>query len=450
MSQLIANQQKGKVGPTNAASQDMTWYLYMALPAMAIAVDLFTPQLVAWRLLPGQIRWISDAAVAGMLVVTLIRMLLTDRIPRAFLVIVAVSIVGVTIALFEGQGIAATAYGWWRMFMYPMVALYAYMAPSWPKDFPKWLMRGSLVILGFETSFQIIQFLAGAAPNDFLAGTFGPHGVGPLIMFIILVVCFGLGIWLVRNDVRFLLLALLFGAISSMLGEMKLFPVAVIMLASLALVIQTLNGGSMRKLLVFFVILILAVSGFVFIFNTVTASTSGSGRTLQDYFDIQVLDRYLSTIYTPSATSYNLGRNVDVTYAWDQIQFDTVRVLAGRGIGSRTNSAALGLVGQALRDSYYGSWTGRSLSMFIQETGILGVVLVFGFAMVTSIALYKKAWRTSDDAVAALQLGLMLFSSLWLLWLWYQPIWLQAVPMLLYWLALGYAFSDSAKVIAES
>ena len=450
MSQLVISRpEEGKRQPDIAAS-NRTWYLYMSLPAIALAVDVLSPQLVSWRLLPGQVRWIGDAAVAAMLAIALLRMLLTDRIPRAFLVIVAVSLLGVTVALFEGQSLGATAYGWWRMFMFPMVGLYAYMVPYWPKGFPKWFMWGCLVVLAFETIFQTLQYLTGTTPGDYLAGSFGPHGVGPLIMSIVLILCFGLGIWLAKGDFRYLALALILGAVSSMLGEMKLFPVAVVTLSSLALLVRTIKGGSARQLLILLLTLIVAVSGFFYIYNNVTAVAAATGNRLQDYADPTVLNRYLSTAFSPSNTSYNLGRNFDVLYAWDQIQFDTVRLLLGRGIGSRTISGALGFTGQAVRESLYGSWTGRSLTVFMQETGMLGLLTLAGFAIAVSAGLYRRAWRGVDEMVQSLQLGLMLFSLLWPLWLWYLQTWGQPVPMLLYWIALGYSFSDSARSNQES
>ena len=149
MSTAIVGEQSSVSGQTAVSSTGSSWFLYLVLPAVALAIDLFTPQLISWRILPGQIRWLSDVAVAAMLVIAVIRMLVLDKIPWPFFLIIAATLLGVTVAIFEGQSVATTLYGWWRMFMYPMVGLYCYLIPKWPNNFAPWLMRGALVLLGF-------------------------------------------------------------------------------------------------------------------------------------------------------------------------------------------------------------------------------------------------------------------------------------------------------------
>jgi hypothetical protein len=40
------------------------------------------------------------------------------------------------------------------------------------------------------------------------------------------------------------------------------------------------------------------------------------------------------------------------------------------------------------------------------------------------------------------QYGLLLFTAMWPLWLWYTAIWIFAVPAFLYWALLGFSFSQ--------
>ena len=291
-----------------------------------------------------------------------------------------------------------------------------------------------------------MQYLTGTKPGDFLAGTLGPHGVGPLVMLVILVVCFGLGIWLVNGDGRYLIVAFAFGAVASTFGEMKMFPAAMVALVGLAFVIQSIRGGNMRRFFVLLIVLFLTLASFLYIFNQIVAPTSGTGRTIQDYVNPEVLQQYLGGKNNGLLdASYNTGRNADVVNAWEQIQFDSVRVLLGMGIGSRASSSALGLKGGGFGAYSAEAWAGRSLSLFMRETGLLGLATFLGFAVITSVALYKRAQRNPNEWAMALQLALMLFSLLWPLWFWYNPVWRQAVPMLVYWIALGYALSDSAQ-----
>lgn len=435
---------------TAVRHQSATEYIYLALPAIALAVDLLTPQLVTWRILPSQIRWLSDAAVAGMLVISLLMMLLLDRIPRPFFLVLAISVLGVTVALFEGQSVAATAYGWWRMFMYPMVGFYAYLLPKWPAGFALWLMRGALVVLSLQVAIQIGQYLTGTPPGDHLAGTFGSHGVSSLIIYVILVICFGLGIWIYNGDGRYFVVALALGAIASVLGEMKVFPAATIALVLFALLIRNIHGGNIRSSILLLILVTFAIGGFALAVNEIVFASRSGSRAIQDFVDPQVLQDYLLGNPVSTDATYNTARNADVVAAWNQIQFDGASVLLGMGIGSRATSRALGVQGEGFNDLYANTWAGRSLSLFMREVGIVGLLTFLAFALVTSIALYRRAWRADDESVASLLLALALFTLLWPLWFWYSPVWRQAAPMLIYWIALGYALNASTQATTES
>ena len=170
-------------------------------------------------------------------------MFVFNRIPPWFLAVIGVTLLSSITAVFEGQAVAATVWGWWIMFRYPMLAVFAYLQPHWPEQFSKRIRYLVLFLLTLNVGFQGLQYLGGEIPGDNLAGAFGRHGVGALTMFTMLAICLALGQWLATGKATELMWALAMGAIGSGLGEMKVYPAAILALGIAAVVIHIFRGG---------------------------------------------------------------------------------------------------------------------------------------------------------------------------------------------------------------
>ncbi len=96
------------------------------LPLMAFVVDIFSPILIQYGILPAVARFLGDLAMAAMLGLVLLYVLAFDFIPKALLVIIGITLVWFPVALINGQSVLATAWGWWLLFKYPFVALFNY------------------------------------------------------------------------------------------------------------------------------------------------------------------------------------------------------------------------------------------------------------------------------------------------------------------------------------
>lgn len=427
-------------------SEYARWRWYILPLLLLFAVDFLSPQLIVWGVLPRAVLWLSDLAIGFMAVVAIMRMLIKDHIPKVFLLVMALALIGTIVALFEGQGLTVTMYGMRRMFQYPMVGLYVYMMPQWPPRSAQWIARATLFALAFNTLVQIGMFATGARINDSLAGMFGRHGVGPLIMFTMIVVSFGFGILLARDDWRYLASALALGVLASSLGQMKLFPAAVLLLAVFAFLVQLARERLVRKMIVTIVLLVAGVLGFGYVYNTLVADINE--KQIQYYFDLDVLDDYFGGVNSVGDGQYKLSRNSGPLYIWQRNAQSTASFLFGRGIGSAAQSATLGLEG-GWHDSSYYAGPGRTLSVLLQETGAVGILTFALFCLAIIATLFKRAGANERSYLAALQLGLLLYTAAWPLWIWYQPIWLQAVPMLLYWSILGYALNEANNLAAR-
>ena len=85
-------------------------------------------------------------------------------------------------------------------------------------------------------------------------------------------------------------------------------------------------------------------------------------------------------------------------------------MLFGLGMGSRSESSSLGVVGQGLSSSYYGLSTGSSLTVFLQEFALVGLSLGLIFMMWLVFRLYRDAARNPHSELNTLRYGLLLFS----------------------------------------
>ncbi len=415
---------------------------------VALVVDLLTPFLIWKGILPSPARWLSHAAVATMVGIACVRMIAFDYIPGVVWVIAGISAIGMTVALLEGQGIIPTVWGWWEMFEFPLVGLYVYLQPHWPKRFPQRFRTFCMAVLGIEVVVQIGQYLTGQTIGDNLAGTFGWHGVGPLVMFVLFVLCLALGQWLGHGQWKAMLGALVLGIVSSVLGEMKLFPVAALALSTLAAAFFTARSGQPWKLVPHVVLLGVVLWSFVTGYN-MFVPTAERRPFEQVFLDTDTRDTYLGHVKRSSANvrTYDIGRNFALEYGWKTIRSDPTAFLFGFGLGARSESRTLGTAGVALKRGNLGVTRGTSLLVMMQEMGLLGMVVMGGFILWVMGALLGDIRRYPQSDAVGLRYAVLLFTLLWPLWLWYKLIWDFRVPMLLYWGTLGYVLGESQRRI---
>jgi cell division protein FtsW (lipid II flippase) len=231
------------------------------------------------------------------------------------------------------------------------------------------------------------------------------------------------------------------GIISSTLAENKLFAVSIVIMTLATMAIYLLRGERLRRMWSLFFTSMVVFIGFISLYNLYAAEIGGAARIETYYLNPQALDNYLNLRVRGSSGDYNLGRNFALMYGWDTIKHDPVTMLFGLGMGSRSESSSLGVVGQGLSSSYYGLSTGSSLTVFLQEFGIVGLSLGMILVLWLTFRLYRDAARHPQSELNTLRYGLLLFSLFWPVWLWYASVWVMRAPMLLYWMLLGYIFN---------
>jgi hypothetical protein len=414
---------------------------------VALATDLVTPFLVWKGVLPGYTRWLSHAAVALMMIGAYVRMMVYDRVPVVAWVIVWVSAAGLCVALLRGQGIGATAWGWWLMFQYPLVGLFAYLQPRWPKDLPRLFRTTCVAILAAELVIQIVQYSAGETVGDNLSGTFGEHGTAKLLVFVSFVICLALGQWLAAGEWRTLVFVLAVGTVSAVLGEIKAFPVIALMLVMIAMVLFTIRNGQIWKLVPYVALIAGVVWAYAQFYNSIVPAALGA-KPLQAYLEPGAVTEYLGGVSEVPGEGeysgrYHMGRNYALNLGWNAIRQDVPTFLFGMGLGARGESSTLGTAGVALLEGGAGLSTGTSLLVMMQELGVVGMVILGLFVLWTVTTLMKGIDSRLGCDKAELRYALVLFSLLWPLWLWYSTVWTFRVPMLLYWASLGYVLGAS-------
>lgn len=411
---------------------------------LALLTDLLMPILLWKTGIPTELRWISHLALAVVSVAALAGLLRARNVPKAFWLFVVFSVIGVVMGLLSGQGMPATLWGWYLMFKYPLVGLYVYLNPHWSERFPERLRAWCIRILWLEVAIQARQYLNGEMPGDSLAGTLGVHGTGVLAMLVLWVVALALGNWIVRGRLTQVVLVIALGTVSSVLGEMKIYFFAVGILGLLALVIQGVRRQNLAQLIPYAV----AVLTFLWIFPRAYDAVVPSARIhpFSEYWNWRSLSRYASIVqYVPGSASYDVGRGYALSYVWNQISASPVTQLFGEGLGARGVSQTFGVAGIGVLSGEFGLFTGTSLVVIVGELGLSGLLALSAFMVSVLRTLWRAASVEGDTDLAGIQYGLFLYTLLWPLWLYYTAAWVLAVPMLLYWLALGYVLGQWHK-----
>lgn len=435
------NQTSARAGATSAQPLMRSFLLTDYLLVVAFVVDILTPLLVWKRILPDEVRFISQFALLGVAAVAYMRMLAQDRIPSIVLIAGGVSIFGMAMALLEGQTVLATLWGWWELYEFWFVGLYLYTAPQAPRLSATQVFRFCLGLLLLQVAAQIGLFFSGVAPGDFLAGTLGPHGVRPLLILISLVVALVFGRWLIYGDTKLLLVTLSISTLASILGELKIFPMVVCLLGGLALVLQAVQGKVTVQVVQVALLLPLLLLAFVFGYNQLVPAAERRG--VEEYlFDTELRENYLGRVRQDDESYiYRFGRNSALTYGLASISSgDWARLFFGYGIGARTESKTLGLVGSSLERENLESTSGTSLLIMLEEGGLVGFITILCILAGIGVALFQDIRREPNSEMAVLRYGLLLFTCLWPVWLWYAASWYMRAPMLIYWMLLGYVF----------
>ncbi len=415
------------------------WFLLLAFVLLA---ELFAPFLV-WPLrMPRAVLGIVEIALALVVFTTFTYMLKEDRIPRAVLLIIGLTLIWSISPMIEGQSLAATAWGWWGMFKYPLLALFAFLIQGWPPDFARWFFRFCIGLLVFQIIVQLIMLAVGFPIGDSLAGTFGLKGVMQFTMMVFFIVALGLGHWLATYERKTLLLILALGLLGSTLNATKFYLIGAGILAVATLIIHLIRGGQIRQLFIYIFLIAGVAAVFIPIYNSYLVNTLGL-RPLQEFLNVETIEGYIFTdgLTGSNDYTYNIGRGLAVTYGWQQIQRDWTTTLFGFGIGTRSQSELLGIRGSVLQEDVYGVGV-TTMGTWIQEIGVVGMLVFMAISLWMAGKMFQYARRAIDPYRATLAYGLMLFTLFWPLWQWYHKAWTAGAMMTLYWIAIGYVFNQ--------
>jgi hypothetical protein len=425
--------------------------ILIILPLLALAVDLCTPFLIWKNVLPAEVRWLSHFTIALMIFLAFTQALSIKHIPGAFWAVLAIAILWSYVALGHRQGIPSTLWGVWLLFQFPLISLFIYLQPNLPKEFPAIVRNVGLIILGIEVIIQLLQYIAGQPPGDNLSGFFGKNGTGNAIVFEILVICLLFGYWITNKHWLGISLGLMLGALSSALGEMKLFLFAVLAISLTAIFLSAIKNHSIGKSMVYSALVIAALNGFVFLYNLIVPVAAEI--PLQTYYtNLANTGKYLSqstTFRTSEGLRTDIGRADAVKIGLNSLNKDPITFLFGYGIGARSESRTFGTAGIALTSGNLGLSVGTSLLIFMQEMGLIGLVVLASFIVWVLSRLLRDIRGNPLSSVTELRYGLMLFTLFLPVWIFYTNVWTMRVPMLIYWLALGYVFAEHPRFSAK-
>lgn len=417
------------------------WFRLLALLFLA---ELFVPFL-RWPLGFPKVLELAIHGFAGLiLLATIVTMLKEDRIPKGVLVILGITLIWGVVSLVEGQSFLAFGWGWYQMFRYPLIGLFAYMTMDNPKDFARWFIRFSLALLMFQVGVQIIMYAMGFGISDNTGGTFGQVGVAKYGMMIFLVNSMLIGHWLATRDLKYLALSLLLGLIGSALSELKFYIIGVAVMLGIAAIIQLTFLGRIRQFVVFLILFLIIGTIFIPVTNYFLLEIGES--TLDQFLqDDYILNRYLFAVtVNPVSGQYYLGRGQSLVYSWQQIQHDMPTALFGFGLGSRTSSSLLGVGGVKFQEDLYGGVTLSSgLATWMQEYGLVGLTVFLLMAIWINMQLFRFLRRFSDPYQRSLVLGLIVYTSCWPVWLFYADLPSSGIMAIMYCVAIGYIFRQA-------
>jgi hypothetical protein len=229
------------------------------------------------------------------------------------------------------------------------------------------------------------------------------------------------------------------------LAELKIFLVVTVVLSVCALTIYVIKTGKLLKIIPYIVFITVMLVAFVGLYNEVVVGEDGI--RLEEYiFDSQRLDGYLNLRKQRTFHGnygYEIGRNSALQIGWQTLNQDTLTMLFGLGIGARSVSSTLGVAGNALTQGNVGLNAGSSLLVLMQEIGMVGLTMLALFFAGTIISLFRQINRNPASDANQLRYGIILFTLLWPVWLWYGLTWNFRLPMEFYWIILGYVMYEA-------
>lgn len=412
------------------------------LLVLALLTDFLTPFLIWKGVIPSQTRWLSHAAIAAMIPLSYVRMMLGAGVPWSVYFVLVISGVGGFVAMAQGQGLLATAWGGWLMLQFPLAGLYCHLWSRWPSDMPERIRKFIFRVLVLQVLVQMAQFATGEPPGDNLAGLFGEHGTGQLVLFLLISYAVGLGHWLVTGRWQTAMAVLMLGGIASALGEVKMFFLAGMVLTAVALVFSAMRDGSFIRLVP---IGLASAAAFVIIvaaYETVVVGSGASDTSLMAYLDKDTRDQYMGAAYRTERGDVAMGRNYALAHGWETIKQSNTTFLFGYGIGARGESRSLGTTGAGLEEERGDFTTGTGLLVLLHEMGLFGLAfMAICYAWIVK-SLIGCIRRDDDSGILELRLAVLMFSLLWPILLWYNHSLTLRAPMLFYWALLGYVLRE--------
>lgn len=239
---------------------------------------------------------------------------------------------------------------------------------------------------------------------------------------------------------------LVLGAMASVLGEMKFFPVAAFALAGLGFLLYVMKGGQIVRLVPYVILLGIVVLVFIVGYNTFVPGADE--KPLESFIlDPNVLNGYTNQLHRSDVESgvYIMGRTRALKYGWSTINRDPITLLIGFGLGARSESVALGSEGIAFQLALRRYTTRSSLLVFMQELGVLGLLAIATVILWIAIRLFRDIKHDPGSPITELRYALLLFTLFLPIWLWYSTTNMYAVTMLLYWGSLGYVLGESYR-----
>ena len=419
------------------------WFRLLALVFLA---ELFVPFL-RWpfgmpKMVEGSIHGLIGLAVLAVFAI----MMTEDRIPKGILVILGITLIWGIVVIYEGTSIPAFLWGWYRMFRYPLVGIFAYLTADDPKDFAKWFVKFCMALLVFQVGVQVVMYAMGYPINDEMGGTFGWRGVAKYIMMVFFIVSVMIGHWMATRELKYLVVAMALGLLGSILSATKFYLFGLLIMLGVAALIQIIWGGKLRQLLIFLVLLIIIGAVFVPIYNNFLV---GMGLpTLNEVMQGEALERYLFSVEGSPGDGYYLGRGQSLIYGWQQIQRDTVTTLFGHGLGGRSSSVLLGIGGASFQNDVYGGASSSGLGVWMQEYGLVGLTVFLLIAAWINMRLFQFARRFKDPFQLSMTYGLIVFTTCFPVWTFYISLTAAGVMAILYCVALGYIFRQGVRSAA--
>lgn len=233
---------------------------------------------------------------------------------------------------------------------------------------------------------------------------------------------------------------------------MKLFPVAITAIGLLAIVLYAIKYRAPGKVLVFLVLIVATLIIFIYFYNIVIPEADTV--PIQTYItNPTALFNYLNDSRRHSSDGRaltDIGRWHAVQIGWQSLQKDPLTLLFGYGLGTRSESRTLGTAGVALTSGGLGLSVGTSLLVMMQEMGLIGMLALGGLFLWIVLTLATGIRKNQLSSANELRYALLLFSLMWVVWLFYATSWTMRVPMLLYWLSLGYVLSESYMPLSRA